>query len=329
MRNVTLADIAKATGYSINTVSHALHDKPDISKKTKEYITRVADDMGYIANAGAGALRSGRSKSVAIIVGDISNPHFAIMIKEMEAMLRRYGYNAIIMNTDEDEALEKAAIVSAISKSVDGILLCPVQQSTANIDFLNKVDMPYVLFGRRFGDIDTHYVICDDYNGGFVAAEHLLRNNHHDILFINAPRHISSAHERLQGIHAAFAAAGVDIARLQYAEVPAADNAERIPEILAQYAFCTAIICFSDLVALQVSHVLKTNGKQVPQDVAIVGFDNIASKFQFPLMITSVSSSKTKMSIAAVDAIMHIINNKPADRCQTILPTKLIEREST
>ncbi len=329
MKNITMADIAAATGFSINTVSHALNDKPDISKKTKDYIRQVADDMGYIANVSAGALRSGKSKSVAILVGDISNPHFSTIIKEMECALRTYGYNAIIMNTDEDEILEKAAIVSAISKSVDGILLCPTQQSSRNITFLNSTGVPYILFGRRFQDIGTHYVVCDDTNGGFVAANYLLERGHRNILFINTFLHISSAKERLQGIRNAFKAHGIDLTHLQYAEVPVANNTEHIPYILEQHKDCSAVICFSDLMAMQVSHLLRQDNKQIPQDVAVIGFDNIASKFYLPLMITSVSASKTKMSLEAVHAMMNIIDTKPTSYFQKVLPTKIVEREST
>ena len=111
MHNTRLADIAKRTGYSINTVSHALRNKPDVSEKTKSHILQVAQEMGYIENVAASYLRSGKSKSIAIIVGDISNPHFAIMTKEMEACLRTYGYSAFVLNTDEDEELEKRAIM--------------------------------------------------------------------------------------------------------------------------------------------------------------------------------------------------------------------------
>ena len=138
MKRVTLADIAKKCGVSVNTVSHALKDKPDISKKTTERIKKTAEKMGYIQNASASFLRSGFSKSIAIIVGDISNPHFSIMIKEMEQAARTEGYTCFVLNTDENEDLEKEAIVAAISKNVDGIVICPTQKSTKNIEFIKK-----------------------------------------------------------------------------------------------------------------------------------------------------------------------------------------------
>lgn len=329
MRKITLADIAKETGYSINTVSHALHDKPDISEKTKVYIVETAEKMGYIANASAGALRSGRSKSAAIIVGDISNPHFSIMMKEMENRLREYGYNAIIINTDEDETKERAAIVSAISKNVDGVLLCPVQKTRANVEFLEREGIPYVLFGRRFEDMEANYVICDDVNGGFAAAEHLIKYNHKKIMFLNAPCCISSARDRLAGIQNAFQKYGVSPGGFVSAEISITESEDEIKQMLEQHPECTGIICFSDLIAMQVCYFLKQMGKNVPEDISVIGFDNIASKYYFPLMITSVTSSKTKMSVKSVDVLLDIIEKRTEAVQQHILPTQVVEREST
>lgn len=329
MKGVRLADIAKRTGYSVNTVSHALLNKSDISEKTKEYIKSVADEMGYIANISAGALRSGKSKTIAIIVGDISNPHFSIMIKEMEAKLRKYGYSAFILNTDEDEKLEKAAIISAISKNVDGIIICPVQKTEDNIDFINKNGLPYVLFGRRFEGNLSNYVICDDVNGGYAAAEYLINIGHQKILFIAGPKYISSSKDRLEGAKRAVADSGLKNDNLVISEIELSMNDEGILRALTNNDDCTGIICFSDMIALQVCYYLKRLGKSVPQDKAVIGFDNIASKFYLPLMLTSVTSSKTKMSNKAVDTLMEIINKKTESIHQYVLPTKIVSREST
>ncbi len=329
MRNVTLNDIARETGYSVNTVSHALHDKPDIAQKTKDYIRSVADEMGYIANTSAASLRSGKSRSAAIIIGDISNPHFSIMIKEMEGALRTNGYNAIIMNTNEDEQLERQAIISAISKNVDGIILCPVQQTKSNVEYLSSLSIPYVLIGRRFFDIDSNYVICDDQNGGFVAMEHLIRLGHRNILFLNAPQHISSAKERLAGIHHALEAYANESCTLHTEIVSPLDSERVVSELLHTHRDCTAVLCFSDIIALQVCRFLHQMGLSVPTDVSVMGFDNIASKYYFPLMISSVTSSKTKMSGKAVEVLLQELNGSNANPKQMVLPTKIVEWDST
>ena len=103
---VTLKDIAQQTGYSINTVSRALRDKADIADATRQKIKKVAAEMGHVNNMLAASLRLGYTNTVAVILGDISNPHFAIMMKEIEVHAREYGYNSILYNTNEDEELE-------------------------------------------------------------------------------------------------------------------------------------------------------------------------------------------------------------------------------
>lgn len=284
--------------------------------------------MGYIPNASASFLRSGKSKCVAIIVGDISNPHFSIMIKEMEGRLREQGYTALILNTDENEDLEHAAIASAIGRGVDGIIICPVQISEKNMDFLTKCGLPYVLFGRYFKNYASNYVVCDDINGGFIAAEHLIRLGHKKLLFVNVPQYISSSFDRLQGIRRALMYPDAREASLEIEEIALTDNEKQVPAILENHRECTGIICFSDLIAMQVCHYLKQIGKRVPEDASVIGFDNIVSKFCFPLMLTSVTSSKTKMSIHAVDILMEAIAN-PVFKSQVVLPTRLVEHEST
>ena len=163
--SVTLKDIAQATGFSANTVSRALADKPDISEETKKVIREKASEMGYIANALASFLRSGVSRNIAIIVGDISNPHFSVMVKEMQTLLQRKGYNSIIFNTDEKAAMERQAITTSLSQNVDGIILCPAPGGEENIRFLQMHDKPFVMIGRHFSGQDASYVVCDDVNG--------------------------------------------------------------------------------------------------------------------------------------------------------------------
>ena len=137
-RPVTLKDIAAATGFSINTVSHALKDREDISLATRETIKETAKKMGYVGNASARFLRSGVSKLIAIILGDLSNPHFSIMVKEIETYFRREGYVSFVMNTDEKSDVERQAILTAAERNVDGILICPTQNSRENLACLRS-----------------------------------------------------------------------------------------------------------------------------------------------------------------------------------------------
>lgn len=315
MRRVTLADIAKECGVSVNTVSHALKDKPDISKKTTEYIKQTAEKMGYIQNSSASFLRSGRSKSIAIIVGDISNPHFSIMIKEMELTAREEGYTCFVLNTDENAEIERQAIVAAISKNVDGIVICPTQKSDKNIKFLMKSKIPFTLIGRHFSDLKTNYVVCDDENGGYLAGEYILKSGGEKIAIINADTYISSAKDRLLGIKRCFEDKGILLEKEDIYTISVGEfDHRKIFKEISEKGYDSAI-CFSDVIALEFLSYL---GK----DMNIVSFDNIRSKFAMPVEFQSVTSSKIKMSHEAMKILIDAINGDEKIK-EVILPTKL------
>jgi len=315
MRRVTLADIAKKCGVSVNTVSHALKNKPDISKKTTEKIKKTAEEMGYIQNASASFLRSGFSKTIAIIVSDISNPHFSIMIKEMEQTARKEGYTCFVLNTDENEEIERQAIIAAISKNVDGIVICPTQKSTNNIEFLQKSEIPFTLIGRKFENLETNYVVCDDENGGYLAAKYIVENGGKKTAIINGNAEISSAKERFSGIEKYFKENNLSIKTEDVYSVKVGnfDNSKLLSEI-ASKGYDSAI-CFSDVIALEFMCYAEKNMK-------IVSFDNIRSKFAIPVSIQSITSSKIKMSHAAMEIILKSIKGETEIK-KIILPTKL------
>ena len=337
-KKTRLKDIAVATGFSVNTVSKALKNSPIISEPTKALIREKARETGYIGDGIAGALRSGETKTIAVILGDISNPHFSIMIKEIEHRVRENGYSTFILNTEEDTEIEYAAIVSALNKKVDGIILCPSQQNTDNILFLKKSSVPFVLIGRRFHDIQTDYVICDDRQGGFLITEHLLKLGHKRIAFFGGSAYISSTRERLRGYQDALFSCGVPFNPDLVFELPLmqSERKDEIVEKLLRASDCTAIFAFSDLIAWEIITCLQEQGRRIPEDISVVGFDNIQSKFSFPFPLTSVSISKSKMSVTTAEILLDRIKKagqKPQDQKdeyrQIVIPTDVVVRGSS
>jgi LacI family transcriptional regulator len=328
---VTLKDIALRTGFTINTVSRALKDKEDISEQTRKLIKDTAREMGYIGNKIAGALRSGMTKTIAVILGDISNPHFSIMVKEIEKSARKYNYNTFIINTDEDGELEREAINSALGKKVDGIIICPTQKSRENIEFLKKTGVPFVLIGRYFKDIEADYVVCDDVNGGYLATRHLIEKGHDRILFLNGPDYISSAFERREGYKKALAEGKIDYTEELVREVPVTSGEawKSVRKILEEGVKFSAVFAFSDMIAWETIHVLNKSGYVVPRDIAVVGFDNIQSKLLFPVPLTSIKTSKSKISRRAVNILLKRINHRDSDFVKHVISTEIIIREST
>jgi len=329
---VTLKDIAKETGYTINTVSRALKDKEDISEATCKLIKDTASNMGYIRNAIAGSLRSGVTKTIAIILGDISNPHFSILVKEIETSARKHNYNTFIINTDEKSELEEEAIHSALGKNVDGIIICPTQKNEENITFLKKSGVPFVLIGRYFKNIESDYVVCNDIEGGYLATRHLIEKGHRRILFLNGPGYISSAFERHEGYKKALNENKIeyDSSLVYEVSVTSGESKRVVRKILESGIEFTAVFAFSDMIAWETIYTLNKYGKQVPQDVAIVGFDNIQSKLSFPAPLTTISTSKSKISRRAVDILLKRINS--ADDygyMKDIVDTQIVIRGST
>lgn len=330
-RRIKLTDIAAKTGYTVGTISKALQNKEGISQETREAIMKAAKEIGYIANAQAGGLRSGSSKTIAIIVSDIANPLFSIEIKICVEELEKHGYRAIVMGTEERPEREEQAVISALSKNVDGVLLCPTQKDTRSIELLRKNGMPFVLMGRRFEDTQDDYVVCDDERGGYLAGKHLAQLGHRRVLVISADPHISSSRERLSGFCRAMEEEGipVDSRLIIHSDASAHDSGRMIDELLAGDPDFTAIFTFSDYIAWEVIYALNRHGIQVPRDVSVMGFDDIQSHIRFPPPLTTVHFPKRLVSGNSVELLLKRITRGGDTPVQQVLDAYLVVRETT
>ena len=330
-RRVKLIDIAAKTGFTVGTISKALQNKEGISQETRESILKAAKEIGYIANSQAGGLRSGSSKTIAIIVSDIANPLFAIKIKICVAELEKQGYRAIVMDTEESPEREEQAVISALNKNVDGVLLCPTQKSTAAIDLLKKNGMPFVLVGRYFGDADTDYVICDDVHGGYLAGKHLAELGHKRVLVITADPEISCSRERLQGFKQAMEESGIEVDSQLVIQSRASghDSARIISEVLSRKLDFTAIFTFSDYIAWETIYALNSRGIKVPEDVSVMGFDDVQSHMCFPPPLTTIHYPKRTISMKSVELLLSRIRRDEEEHAHIVLGTHLVARETT
>lgn len=335
-RGVTLKDLAEKTGYSVNTISRALRGKDDISDATIEKIKTVAKEMGYINNTIASSLRLGYTNTIAVILGDISNPHFAIMTKEIENHAKHLGYSSFLLNTNENSDREREAIKTAINKNVDGIIICPVQENDDNIRFLMDSGVPFIQIGRYTENLPASYVVCDDVQGGYLATKYLLEKGHRDILFLNGPSYISSARERRSGYEKAFREKGLDIDTELIQEISVSES--NVTEIMDQAELrklhYTAVFAFSDSVAWEVWTWFHQHGYRVPEDYSIIGVDHIQSRMAIPFALTTISSYKAKMSITAVDCLNCKIRQEEKDSehceeiCRHVIKAALVEGET-
>ncbi len=171
VRPVTLQDIAKATGYTVNTVSRALKNKEDIAQETCERIQKVAREMGYVRNYLASSLRSGRTKTLAMIAGSMTNPFYAILADLIEQEAVRLGYSLVILVSRDDPATELNAVEMALSRQVDGILITPSSFDSPALSVLRSSHVPFVLLSRYQAGARDDCVYCNDEEGGYLAGK--------------------------------------------------------------------------------------------------------------------------------------------------------------
>lgn len=289
-KRVTLRDIAKKTGFTVNTVSRALKDRDDISDATKKVIRNAARELHYIGDVAASALRSGTTKTIAVIVGDIANPFFGTLVRGIEMVAKQYDYSIIIFNTSENSKWEQHAILSAYSKRVDGILICPVQENTENLQLLQDIAIPFVLMGRHFREASANAVVWDDRKGGELATSYLIEMGHVNILYLGGPLHISSGTERLQGYRDAYQKAGLPVREklIRISDITAGASGQMMLELLKEKLAFTAMVVFSDLMAYEVMRTMNASPGPHPVQRAIVGFDNVQGKLMLPMNLPSV-----------------------------------------
>ncbi len=330
-RRVTLKDIARDTGFSINTVSHALKDMEDISKKTRRLIQQRAREMGYIADSVAGSLRSGRTRTIAVILGDVSNPHFGLWVREIETVVFRHGYNTLIINTDEDAEVEQSAIIAAIGKRVDGIIICPTQKQNDCLGLLQKSGVPFVLIGRRWEETNVDYVVLDDVRGGYIATRNLMERGASRILFLNGPEHISSSRERLKGYLDAHRDTDTPVDRklIHTIGIKSGECGRALQEVISSGIDFSGILAFSDIVAFNILNELRKVGG-VSSRIPIASFDDIMQGLVLPIPLDSVDSAESSPSTTAANLLLKHINgksrNEPHRPQQIVLKVKLVHR---
>jgi LacI family transcriptional regulator len=335
-KRTSLKDIAMKTGYSVNTISRALRDMPDISESTKDKIRKVAREMNYFPNHAAISLRTNRSKSIGVIVSDITNPVFSDMVKGAEMSARTKGYSIILGNSNEDYKEEKSVVETLISRNVDGIILVPTMNDKRIIEALQERRIPIVLMGRRFQDLKCNWVINDDKLGGYMAGKHLIEKGHRKFAYITGPLYISSVIDRLEGFRDALKESGIppDALLIYETKVTADGGYETMLKLLDDKIDISAVFCFSDFIAFGVLKALKERNISIPDDIAVIGFDNIFFSGLSAPALTTINTAKLETGIKATELLVEQINksassNKDLDRRNIVLKPTLVVRNTT
>jgi len=320
---VTLEDIAKATGFTSNTVSRALKNKPDISRQTSERIQQVAREMGYVRNYMASSLRSGRSRTIAMITGTMINPYYAILADLLQEEAAKLGYSLMILCSRDDLETELKAVEMALSRQVDGVLITPADVDTPGLDLLRSSRLPFVLLSRYLRMENDDSVIQDDEQGGYLAGRYLLENGHRKLAYLSYRHVVYSTRTRWEGFQRACREAGVPEENILYAEVCSNDTV--LPQLKAWIREgVTGLFSFCDLEAWRIISLLEQGGFSVPKDLAIVGFDNIQGYTGYSRPLPSIDGHLQEEARTAIELIRNRIHNPDLPPQHVVIPVTLV-----
>lgn len=267
-----------------------------------------------------------------MIVSDISNPFFAILTRGVQDIATKAGFHVVVCNTDENLQEEMAAIDFLGEIQVAGILVTPTQFNKDHLEYLNEQGVPIVLLSRHFiNNITLHSVYSDDINGAYLATKHLLQKGLKKIYFINGPSHISNSLERLYGYQKAHEEAGVkfDPQLVDWNNIDASNGYNTTKRIIAALDTNSGIFCFSDYITLGALKALHETHLRIPDDIQIVGYDNLDFSSTLNPSLTTVNNPIYEMGQKGAETIIDLIRGEKPQESNYTLPTILLERGST
>jgi LacI family transcriptional regulator len=327
----TIADVARRVGCSKSTVARVLNGRPDVNAETRARILRAMDELGFVADERARALASGRSRTLGLMLANLTSPYTAELIRSLEGEARRQGYAVLLMDTGHDPEAEAQAVLTLRQKRVDGVVAVPIGTSDASIKALLEARVPTVLVARYFRGLEVDVVRHDNRQAAYLALRHLLELGHRRILYVGRAAAISTVEDRLAGLAAALSEAGLprETVAVRETEVTARCGYE-LTLAEAQDGFpYTAVVAYNDYVALGIMRALKDRGLLVPADVSVVACADTGIADFMPVRLTTVSEEWADVGRRAAQVVLARIEGEGGAPRTLVLPVRLMVRDSS
>lgn len=304
MRRASIKDVACHADVSVGTASNVLNRPDDVSKTTRDRVLAAIDELGYVRNESARQLRAGRSRTLGLVVLDVANPFFTDLARGVESVAEEHHAVVTLCNSDNDEGRQARHLDVLAQQRVRGVLITPVDGAEPAIAHLTNQGIPVVLVDRDSQDPDRCSVSVDDVFGGRLAGQHLAEAGHRHLAFIGGPTSIQQVANRLEGLRLG-AGEEVDIAVLNMAGLAVADGRAAAAQLLdSSELHPTAVFCANDLIALGLLQGATVRGLRVPDDLAIVGYDDIDFAAAAAVPLTSIHQPSADLGRAAAELLL-------------------------
>ena len=329
-RRATIADVAEQAGVSYQTVSRVINDKPDVSPVTRQRVQTIIDDIGYRPSRIARSLATARTATIGLVVPDIANPYFSDIALGVEQFAYDQGYSVLLCNTNEDLAREVDVLLMLEDKQVDGVIVCGLRQASGLLQAVISRFPAAVLVNRQLDDVALPAVMIDDTLGGYLATKHLLEIGRQAIGFVAGPQTSYSGAGRMRGFCRALTEAGIAgiDERVRFCRPDVEDGEIVTAEFLAGWPQLDALFCYNDLVAVGALRACIAHGRQVPEDVAIIGFDDIRLAALVTPALTTFRVPRFEIGKMAMESLLTCINNDGDENAQIVISPELVVRES-
>ncbi|MEW9674089.1 LacI family DNA-binding transcriptional regulator [Ammoniphilus sp. 3BR4] len=331
---ITIKDIANAAGVSTATVSYVLNNTRYVSPDKKDRVLKAVSDLNYVPNAVARGLRVQKSKAISLIVSDITNPFYPDLAKACEDVAQSRGYTINIVNTNDEAKLMAEAVSQIREGRIDGLIItCALEPDRPVIDSLSKEGYPIVLAHRKLEKLDVDTVISDHFSGGLEAARHLIRLGHERIAFMTGVKGSTVSLAAKQGYLEAMEEARLPV--LEEWNIPGEAKYQESYEAAKQLISLpkskrpTAVLNIGDVGSLGVMDAAFDLNLRVPEDLAIIGFDDLFFSSTRNIQLSTVRIPRYELGRRATEILINRIQNKGSEEKQDItLPVELIIRRT-
>ena len=332
-----ISEVADRAGVSAMTVSRVLNNSGYVSVATRQRVELAIAELGYVPNALARQLRSKRTKMLALVLSDISNPFFTTIARGVEDAASARGFAVMFCNTDESDEEESRYLRLLVERHVDGVLLVPAQNAAASLRLLRTHDIPVVVLDRRASRrVDN--VRCDSEAGAHALARHLIELGHRRIAVLTGRRRISTSADRVAGVRRALAEAGLalDESLVRYGgftfgNLNLADGRLMARDVLAATDDPpTAIFAANNFIAFGAVRALRELGLKVPDDISVVAFDDLPAEWVDEPFLTVAAQPAYDIGRRAAEMMIdRLVGQRTAAGDSVVLPFEVIIRRST
>lgn len=328
--SVSLRDVAKAAKVSVGTVSNVLNRPDVVAPETLARVQATIKELGFVPNGFARHLRSGYSRTLGLIVPDVANPFFTEVARGVEDAASKRDYAVFLCNSDESASKEDRYVNVLIQQQVRGVLITPADMKSDRLDVMRERGIAVTLLDREIKGRKQCSVSVDDVHGGQIAIEYLAGLGHKNIAWVCGPESIPQVADRGAGVAKAAKVAGVEIETIQVSLMNATNGEEAARKILELKKSPTAIFCANDLLALGVMRVLLANKIKVPDQVSVLGYDNIEFAPSAAIPLSSIAQPAYQMGVTAADLLLNECEDADSHEHQQIrFQPQLVERAST